>query len=144
MTRPGADMGKTKTFQQSGNMPFVVDDAEALPDHALQINPAPAHHTVTLPIGPGLDQRLQFGLLCPVQTAGWSRMLIIAQAIRPFSIEAVDPVPQRLAVHAAHAGRIRPARPVTDCCQGQKPARSVRLPATRRKSPQIRGRIVIP
>lgn len=111
MTRPGADMGKTKTFQQSGNMPFVVDDAEALLDHALQINPAPAHHTVTLPIGPGLDQGLQFGLLCSVQTAGRPRMLMIAQAIRPFGIEAVDPVPQRLAVHAAHAGRIRPVAP---------------------------------
>ncbi|GAB6969102.1 hypothetical protein JCM25156A_31410 [Komagataeibacter kakiaceti JCM 25156] len=125
-------------------MPFVVDDAEAFLDHALQINPAPAHHTVTLPIGPRLDQGLQLGLLCPVQSASWPRVLMIAQAIGSFGIEAMNPVSQCLAVHATYASRIRPAAPVTDRRQGQKPACDIRLPAARRKSPQVRGRIVIP
>lgn len=70
---------------------------------------------------------------------GVEDMLMIAQAIGSFGIAAVKPVSQRLAIHATHAGRIRPARR-----QGKRPARSVRLPATRRKSPQIRGQIVIP
>lgn len=52
-------------------MTLVVDDAEALFDHALQIDPAPAHHAIALPIGHRLDQGLQFGLLYPVESAGW-------------------------------------------------------------------------
>lgn len=70
MTRPGADMGKTKPFQQGGYVTLMIDDAEALFDHALQIDAAPAHHAIALPIRTRLDQRLQFGLLCGIQTAG--------------------------------------------------------------------------
>jgi len=125
-------------------MTLVIDAAAALFDHALQIDPALAHHGIMLPIRLRLDQGLQFGLLCDTQRAGWPHMLMIAQASGSFGIEAVNPVPQRLAIHAAHAGRIRPARPVTDRRQSQRPARSVRLPAPRRKPPQVRGRIVIP
>ncbi|TWA96949.1 hypothetical protein FBZ86_1832, partial [Gluconacetobacter diazotrophicus] len=80
-------------------MTLMIDDAEALFDHALQIDPAPAHHAIALPIRACLDQGLQFGLLCDTQTAGRPCVQMIAQAIRPFSIEAVNPVPQRLAVH---------------------------------------------
>lgn len=85
----------------------------ALP-RAGQIDPAPAHHAIALPSRARLDQGLQFGLLCSVQSAGWPRVLMIAQAIGSFGIEAVNPVPQCLAVHTTHAGRIRPAGPVTD------------------------------
>lgn len=50
MTRPGADMGKTKPFQQGGYVTLMIDDAEALFDHALQIDAAPAHHAIALSI----------------------------------------------------------------------------------------------
>lgn len=103
----------------------MIDDAEALFDHTLQIDTAPAHHAIVLPIRTRLDQGFQFGLLGGIQTAGRPRVLIVVQAIGSFGIEAVNPVTQCLAVHAAHA-------------------RSVRMPAARRKSPQVRGRIVIP
>lgn len=116
-------------------MPLVVDDTEALLDHALQIDPAPAQHTVTLPIRPRFGQGLSFGLLCFAQAAVRPCVQMIAQAIQPFSIEAVSPVPQRLAVYTAYMSHIGAAGPVTDRRQGQKPARSVGMLAARRKSP---------
>lgn len=45
MTRPDADMRKTNAFQQSGNIPLVVDDAEALLDRALHIAPVTPYGT---------------------------------------------------------------------------------------------------
>ncbi|AOX18923.1 hypothetical protein A0U89_16675 (plasmid) [Kozakia baliensis] len=99
-------------------MALVIRNTEAFLDHPLQINAAPAHHTITLPIRPRLDQRLQFGLLGGVQTASRPCVLMAAQAIGSFRIEAMNPVPQCLAVHAAHARRIRSVRSVTDRCQG--------------------------
>jgi len=122
----------------------MIDNAETLFDHALQIDTAPTHHTITLPIRTRLDQRLQFGLLGGVQTASRPCVLMVAQAIGSFRIEAMNPIPQCLAVHAAHARRIRSVRSVTDRRQGQKPTRSVRMPTSGCKSPQLRGRIVTP
>lgn len=122
----------------------MIDDTEALLDHALQIDTAAAYHAIALPIRTRLDQDLQFALLGNIQTAGRLRVQIVGQAIGSCCIEAVNPVSQCLAVHTAHAGRIRPTGPVTDRRQGQKPARSVGVLAARRKPPQLRGRIVIP
>lgn len=47
-------------------------------------------------------------------------MLMVAQTIGSFGVEAVNPVSQCLAVHTTYTGRIRPAGPVTDRRQGRK------------------------
>jgi len=51
---------------------------------------------------------------------------MIALAIVSFDIEAMNPVPQPLAIHAIYAGRICLAGLVTDCRQGQKRAQHSR------------------
>jgi hypothetical protein len=63
MARPGADVRKTKPFQKGGHMTLMIDDVEALFDHTLQIDTAPAHHAIMLPIRTRPDRSLQFGLL---------------------------------------------------------------------------------
>ncbi|GAJ29761.1 hypothetical protein Amme_076_054 [Acidomonas methanolica NBRC 104435] len=123
-------------------MTLMIDDTEALFDHAWQIDTAPARHAIALPIRPRLDQSFQLSLLGGIQATGRSRVLIVAQAIGTLGIEAVNPITQCLAVHAAHPRR--PAGPSTDRRQSQPPPRGSRMPAARHKPPQIRRRIIIP
>lgn len=104
MARPGADIGKTKPFQDGRYVVLMADDAKAFFDHALQIKPVPAHYAIALPIQARFDEGLQFGLLRSIQTASLPRAPTVAHAIRAFGVQAVGSVSQCLMVHTALRG----------------------------------------
>src|SRR4051794_41489352 len=60
MTRAGADVREAKLVQELAYGALVVAHAKALGDHALQIDPPPAHDAVDGPIRAGLDDLGQF------------------------------------------------------------------------------------
>lgn len=55
MARPRADVREADLLQQLADRALVIDDPEALLDHPLQVDPAPAHHPVRLAVGTALD-----------------------------------------------------------------------------------------
>ena len=68
MARARADVGEAEPLQQRSDMAFVIVDAEALLDDALEIEAPPAHDAVDLSVGASFDDRRQFGLLRRRQT----------------------------------------------------------------------------
>jgi len=134
-------MAKTLAPEQNADAALGVGNAERGRDLRHQIRTAPAHDAVHRRIRVHLDPRRQlFGL-------GWReptrrpRRGAIDQALRPLGIEALDPVPERLAVHPAGPRRITPARPFDN--QRQKPP-ALRAIAARRRQPAQILRAVIP
>jgi transposase len=77
-----------------------------------QVDAAPAHHAVGLGLRTRLHQRREFRLLRGAQPRRGSRRLAVGQTGRTRGVEPVDPVPQRLPLHAAQPRRRSPAHPV--------------------------------
>ena len=103
MLRPGADVGEGQRDEKVGDRPLAIDHAKAFFDHPFQVNPPPANHTVNLWIGARFDDHRQFAHLLVGQEPGAARTGTVLQAVCPFIVEAVRPVSQRLAIHAAEA-----------------------------------------
>src|SRR3954462_11962369 len=78
----------------------VVSDAEALGHDLLQVHPAPAHDSMHGALGAGFND---LGELRQLLRREARRVAFRPAVLEPFGapfIEAVHPVPQRLAVHA--------------------------------------------
>jgi len=140
--RPAADMGEGQPGQQVGDRPLAVDDAEALLDHPLQVDPPPAHDTVRRRIGAGLDDLGQLRHLSLAQPAPTARSRAFAQARRPLRVEAKRPVAQRLAVHATDLCGASPAHPVIDGGQRQQPPDLPVVAARLRQAAKLEGVVV--
>ena len=69
MAWPRADMREAELLQKLADRALVIDDAEALFDDALQVDPTPADHAVLRPIGPSLDDLGESGQLLGRQAA---------------------------------------------------------------------------
>lgn len=52
MLRTSADMKKDERLEYPANRTLMVGDAKASADHALQIDPPPAHNPINSPFGP--------------------------------------------------------------------------------------------
>src|SRR6185436_17606074 len=56
MSRASADMREAERREELADGALVIGDPEALENDALQVDPAPAHHTVHGPVRTGLDE----------------------------------------------------------------------------------------
>src|SRR5450432_2473310 len=63
MPGPGADVREAERLEQLADVALVIFNAEALGDGGLKVDPPPAHDSIDLRIGAGLDDRRQFGQL---------------------------------------------------------------------------------
>ena len=63
MARPRADVRKAELLEKLSDVAFVIVDAEALGDDALEVDPPPAHDAVDFSVGTGLDDRGELRLL---------------------------------------------------------------------------------
>ncbi len=137
-----ADVGKPQSLQQPRHRAFVVMGAKMLFDPRFQINPPPTHHPVHLGIGTALRDRRQALQLRRRQLHGRPGQGVVHQAYRPFGVEAVNPVPQGLAVHAAKTGRLRAAVTFVNRCNRQQMTNLTTVPRPCRNSPH-RSRVKI-
>ena len=71
MARAGADVAEAELVQDLAYRALVVDDAEALRDEVLQVDPAPAHDAMHGPIRAGLDEVGQFACCSAERRGGW-------------------------------------------------------------------------
>ena len=122
VTRPGADVREAKLLQQLSDITLMELDAEPLGDDALEVDAPPPHHAVLLTIRAGLDdgreldqmlrRQARLGPLCPV----------VDEPLRPLGVEAMHPVAQRPAVHAADLRRRPPIHSVANRRKRQQSA----------------------
>jgi hypothetical protein len=110
--RTTADLRKRERRQQIRDRPLAVNHAKALFDDPLQVDTTPANNAVHLWIGAGFHDHGEFAHLLLRQQPGTTRTGTVLQAFRPFFIEAMRPIPQRLTVHGADLGGFRPAHAV--------------------------------
>ena len=120
MTRPSADVREAELLQELSNIARVKVDAEPLSDDALEVDPPLAYDAVLLTIRPGLDDLRKLGPLLLRQARLGTRRPIVDEALGPSGVEAMHPVAQRLAVHAADLGCSPSVHPVPDRRQRQK------------------------
>ncbi len=99
-------------MQELAYRSLMIDHARALGDDPLQIHPSPAHHPICRTIRTGLDASRQVGQLLRGEARWVALGPVVLQPVGTELVEAVDPVPHRLAVHAADACRVRPVHPV--------------------------------
>lgn len=114
MTRARAHTRKAELLQQRSNIAFVIIDAETRGCDALEIDAPPSHNAVDAPVGTRFDNAGELGFLGR-QSRGVGPL---AQASRSPSgtapYEPMNPVAQRLPIHAADPGRIGAVHSVQD------------------------------
>ena len=113
MARARADVREAEPFEKRADMALVILNAKARLDDTLEIDAPPAHHAVVFPVGTCFDDRRQFGLLSRRQARRPALRPIVQKPVGAGGVETVNPVAQRLTIHATDAGRVgaAPFRP---------------------------------
>jgi hypothetical protein len=139
MTRPRADVGEAELLQKLSDVARMKVDAEPLSDDALEVDPPPAHDAVLLTIRTRLDDLREPSPLLRRKARLGTLRPVVDEALRTRPVEAMDPVTQRLAVHAPDLRRRASVHAVSDRSQRQKPPALVgilRPPGQRSKLPR--------
>jgi len=118
-------------------------DAEPLGDDALEVHSTPAHDPVLLTIRPGLDEGRELSQLLRRKARLGTLGPVVDEALRARGVEAMDPVAQGLAVHAADLRRGAPVHSVADRSQRQKPPALVDGLRPSGQRPKLLGRIIL-
>ncbi len=132
-------MAEAKLVQDLADRALVIDYAEALGDEVLKVDPPPAHDPMQGPIRSDLDQLSQFTLLLGREARRMALGPDVLQPRRAALVEAVDPIAQGLAIHAADACRLGPAHPVEDGREGQQASALVGILRRCRKAAKLTG-----
>jgi hypothetical protein len=143
VTRTGADVREAERLQLADRA-FMIGDPEALADHPLQVDPAPAHDPVYGPVRTRLDEFREFGPLLRREARLGSLGPAVQKTVRTVCVEPMHPVPQRLPVHPADPGRLRPVHPVNDSRQREQAPALVGVLRRGRQPAQLGRRIVRP
>ena len=143
MARPRAHVGEAELLEKLSDVALVEGDAEPLGDDALEVDPSPAHDAVLLAIRTGLDDHGELGQLLSRQARLGTLRPIVDEPFRPSGVKAMNPIAQRLPVHAANPGRRAPVHPLPHRRQRQQPPALVHLLRPPGKRPQLLSRIVI-
>ena len=101
MTRPGADVRKAELLEKLSDIAFVERDAEPLGDDPLEIDPPPPDDAIFLTVRASLDDLCELGQLLLRQARLGTFGPVVDQALRTRGVEAMHPVAQGLAIHAA-------------------------------------------
>jgi hypothetical protein len=101
-------MGKVTLFRESPDIALVKVDAKTFLDHALEIDAAPAHDTVPLPIRSGVNNLGELRQLLGRKTGLGARLRMVEEAFRSVSVEAMNPITQCPPLHAAGLGGFGP------------------------------------
>jgi hypothetical protein len=118
-------------------------DAEPLGDDALEVDPTPAHDAVDLTIRTRLDDLRELSQLLRRKARLGTLRPVVEQSLGPGSVEARDPVAERLAVHTADLRGGAPIHSIPDRSQRQKPPALVDVLRSPGRRPKLFGRIVL-
>ena len=122
MVGPRLQPGQAQPTQHLADRPLVHDHPVPLGNRCRQVEAAPTGHTVDRRIGTGEHQSLQLLHLLRRQCRWTAAAMGIAQPADTIVIIAVNPVAQRLAIHAAGRCRFRPRRSFEHKSDRQYPA----------------------
>ena len=98
MTGPRTDVGEAEFLEKLSDIAFVERDAEPLGDDPLEIDPPPAHDAIFLTVRANLDDLRELSQLLRRQARFGTFRPVVDEALRPRSVEAMNPVAQRLAI----------------------------------------------
>jgi hypothetical protein len=115
------DVPESQTLEQRADAALGQHDAEPPLDARREILAAPPDHAVLREIGAGPNPGRHFRLLLSRELRDAARRLAIRQSPEPFGIVAVNPVAQRLTVHATSPSRLYPRPFLQDQRQCQHP-----------------------
>ena len=136
-------MGIAELLENAPQAHFGEINGKALPKNALQVHAAPAHNPINLRIGAGLHELLQLLFLLRRKFRRAAARLDVDQPVGALLIEAMHPVPQRLAIHAADARRLLAIHSVANRRQCQQPPRLIGVLRLRRQAAQgVRLKII--
>ena len=90
--RPCADVGKAKLFQKCPDIALVKVDAKTFLDHALEVDAAPAHDAVPLPIRSGVNNPGELSQLLGGKTGLGAVPPLVEEAFRSVGVKAMNPV----------------------------------------------------
>jgi hypothetical protein len=105
-------VGKAELLQNRSDIALVKVDVETLLDDALQIDAPPAHDAVAGAVGTRFNERGEFGFSLRRQTGLDATGVAIQKPVGPQLIETMNPVAQRLPIHAADPGRVGPVHAI--------------------------------
>ena len=120
MTRPGAHMREAKLLQELSDIARMKVDAEPFGNDTLEIDAPPPDDAIFLPVRAGLNDLRKLSQLFFRQARLGTFRPVVDEALRPQSVEAMNPVAQRLAIHAADLRRRRPVHSISNRSQRQK------------------------
>src|SRR5271169_2889178 len=120
MTRPGADVREAKFLQQLSDIARMKLNAEPFGNDTLEIDAPPPDDAIFLTVRAGLHDLRKLTQLFLRQTRLRTFRPVVDEAHRTRSVEAMDPVAQRLAIHAADLRRRRPVHSISNRSQRQK------------------------
>ena len=130
MTRASAQVREAELVKQTRHRAFVIDYAEAILDHRLQVDPAPAHKARLLPIQTQLDDCRQLGLLFGRKLRRRAFRLAVEQAFEALGVEAVNRAEHRATRRAGSDGPCRRSRLLRPGCDPRPPPQAPRAAGT--------------
>jgi hypothetical protein len=98
---PRTDVGEAKLLEEFSDITWMKVHAEPLGDDTLEVEPTPAHDAVDLTIRTRLDDLRELSQLLRRKARLGTLRPVVEQSLGPGSVEAMDPVAERLAVHTA-------------------------------------------
>src|SRR5215204_213121 len=117
MARTRADVREAELLEDLADRALVVSDAEALGHDLLQVHPAPAHDSMHGALRPGFNDLGELPQLLRREARRVAFRPAVLEPVGAAFIEAVHPVPQRLAVHA----RILPSHGISSTSRSESP-----------------------
>ena len=119
MLGANGEMAEVQPPKQLAHAAFVEGDTELGRDAVTQIGAAKPHNAVAGEIGALLDPGCNLALFDPAQARGPAASRPVSKPIQPSLIVAVNPVAQRLPVHAAKPRRFLAAEAIEHHGNGQ-------------------------
>ena len=95
-------------------------DAEPFGNDTLEIDAPPPDDAIFLTVRPGLHDLRKLSQLFRRKARLGTFRRVVDEALRPRSVEAMNPVAQRLAIHAADLRRRAPVHSISNRSQRQK------------------------
>jgi hypothetical protein len=141
--RTHRNAAKAKPVEDRANRTGRQPHTELRFDHPSQIDPAPTHHAMLRQVRPLAHPGSEgVGLFGRKPGLGATATGLVIQPSQASFVVTMHPITQRLPIHPAQAGSIRPRAALEHQCQGQHTSGSIRISAAARLPAKRRCRVI--